>query len=489
MTKKINYKKNFLLEMCRILPGVKITNDGRLNFPPNFIFDEDGNIFILLHAKIARHNLGLDNDESMKILEPVVNRSDRKIHGIKGEMSQSFLSLRTNIKDVIYNIVLNGGIKESGTSARFKEITSYLFSRYPDMINIDLISSNGNKEWSKNCLSTIKQLKNLAENNKIEGISNKDNQYFIDETISILNTKSVLTLRKVEKTLLCARSIGSTLSIFFDLNEYIFDRGEFLQLVRSIAVIIDENTSRADNCYPVDIIIVRKNKIEYCKNLLNEIVKEIDPLIRDTKINQLFYNIDDISTYNNPMVGISLKEDSARLGRCKSAIDKIANLSEEEKNISYDEAQIQITKWKQYLKDSPFVNFNFVGAINELDTRNYKQKYMVMKLIIHIVEKISETSGQCYMEYLLKTCLGIKHFPYMIVKGNRSGFHRDVVVKGMSPKKQLEVSFNISPYIEESKGYTMSLYMNVINDGKGETCKFLVGINSDQSSLELLSME
>ena len=102
------------------------------------------------------------------------------------------------------------------------------------------------------------------------------------------------------------------------------------------------------------------------------------------KIKQLFYDECDPRTWQNPIVGISLKEDSARLGRCKSAIGKITNLTDIEKEMGYIAAKNQVGEWRKKLKESKILNFKYEGDEYDLDPKNYMQKFMTLKLLVHL---------------------------------------------------------------------------------------------------------
>lgn len=475
-------------EYCRIVPGVRITNSKRLFHPTNFEYDDAGRAFIKTNMMTAMNILGFSSDE-IEILDPVDIRSQRYVPGVVGEMSQKFMTLRLMLNGTLFNIVLNGGAKTSGTSARLKESIVIYFITHPELVNPSSSSYFGNVDWKSNYVECLNKIRNSLLIDSIEGVSERDNLYIIEEIDMILNNRSLLNMKMVEKTIMCSYSISRKISSMFNPAEYIFDRGEILKYVRNIAVALDGTSAKADNCYPIDIIAVKRSELSDIRVRLESLTRESSSEIVKTNIKQLFYDELDSSTWNNPIVGISLKEDSARLGRCKSAIGKITNITDEEREMTYDDAKNQIGEWRKKLKSSKIMKFCHLGDEYELDVKNYVQKYMTLKLLVHLENKMNEFDGESYMNRLIKTCIGIKNFPYVMMKGDRSGMESNVILTGMAPGIELTSSFKIRPLAKESSGFSIYLDVAVRHNGIGKTCSFIIGINGDQNSMELQSMK
>lgn len=478
-----------MTEYCRIVPGVRITKSKRLFHPTNFEYDEAGRTFIITNMMIAMSNLGFSPDSMMEIFDPVDLRSQRFVEGTVGEMSQKFMTIRLRLNDIVFNIVLNGGAKTSGTSARLKESMTIYFITHPELVDVSINNYSGCKDWKANHLKCMSNLRNSLLLEHVQGVSERDNLYIIEEMDMILNNRSVLNIRMVEKTIMCSYSIARKIELMFNPSEYIFDRGEILKYVRDIAVMLDGTGAKADNCYPVDIIAIKRSELDHIRVDLQSLTVECDSEIVKMKINKLFYDECDPLTWKNPIVGISLKEDTARLGRCKSAIGKVTNLTDVEKEMGYIAAKNQVGEWRKKLKDSKILNFKYEGDEYELDTKNYMQKFMTLKLLVYLEDKMNEFGGESYMNKLIKTCIGIKNFPYVMMKGDRSGMSSDVMISGMSPGTELNTSFKIRPRAWESSGFSIYLDVSLTHDGKGKTASFIIGINSNQNSMELQSLK
>jgi hypothetical protein len=399
------------------------------------------------------------------------------------------MTIRLRLNDIVFNIVLNGGAKTSGTSTRLKESMAIYFISHPELVDVSINNYSGCKEWKTNHLKCMTNLRHSLSLDHIAGVSEQDNLYILEEIDMILNNRSVLNIRMVEKTIMCSYSIARKIESMFKPSEYVFDRGEMLKYVRDIAVMLDGTGAKADNCYPADIIAIKRSELDRIRVDMKSLGVELNSEIVKMKIKQLFYDECDPLTWQNPIVGISLKEDTARLGRCKSAIGKLTNLTKAEKEMGYVAAKKQVGEWRKKLKDSKILNFKYDGDEYELDINNYMQKFMTIKLLVYIENKMNECGGESYMNNLIKTCIGIKNFPYIMMKGDRSGIESNVTVTAMTPRTKLNTSFKILPRAWESSGFSIYLDVALTHEGVGKTASFIIGINSNQNSMELQSLK
>ena len=160
-----------MTEYCRIVPGVRITKSKRLFHPTNFEYDEAGRTFIITNMMIAMSNLGFSPDSMMEIFDPVDLRSQRFVEGTVGEMSQKFMAIRLRLNDIVFNIVLNGGAKTSGTSARLKESMTIYFITHPELVDVSINNYSGCKDWKTNHLKCKSNLRNSLLLEHVQGIS------------------------------------------------------------------------------------------------------------------------------------------------------------------------------------------------------------------------------------------------------------------------------------------------------------------------------
>jgi len=291
---------------------------------------------------------------------------------------------------------------------------------------------------------TLCQLINDIKENGIKNAYLSDIDVLIEELEYELRNFTGASNKSMRKTILNAMSGGNYIKRKKVNNEYTPYRNDAYNIIRAKIGEITKS-KRVDNVYPVDVIFI-KNGFE---NIINTIIEDINKLPIDEQIIEFYKYFMNMEDYDNgirlPFLGISLKQQIACAGKGKSAVGKLGNLTEYEKNLSTAEALKLIYEKRLMMANLNIsgISYKIYGKMDEFEnTICTIDKLSAAKLVTYMLSyKATYDEIVEYIETVIATCAGVgQNPPYSKIIMSEHGLYEKVKCVNYEKNYRLKIS-------------------------------------------------
>jgi len=355
--------------------------------------------------------------------KPVFSIGEKKVNGIIGRKSSKHFSIELDLNGKRYFIKHSSGSSINGMETSSKENLLIFFAH--NRSEYRPIKTSFNKNFIDDNMSLMKRMLNDMKNNGIKGMPTCSLEELMIELTNEIQNENIDTNKNFLKSILNHMAGGNSLTNSGLITEKTLYRDKPLKMVRDMLSIV-YGIKRIDNCFPIDILGVQ-NGFDLQQNITN-IFNESNKEEKINMINLLFVDMNDTSTFNRPLLGISLKQEKARGGKGKDAVGKDGNISKEEMNLSYEDKKILVLYYRQKFNNIalPNIKYNMIGSIDKFENKDtITNKLAALKLTHYVIEKYM--CDKKTLEDIVNVCAGLGLNPsYIKMKLDEKGNDKNV---------------------------------------------------------------
>lgn len=432
--------------------------------------------------------LGLHSSNRPISHPPVYCTKDKKVNGVIGTKSSVYHTVEVELSGKRYFIKHSNGSSLNGMETVSKEMLFMFFAESNS--EYQNFNMSFNRDFKRDSDNLLRRMISELSENKTLGVPKSSIDEVLVELKNELLSETIDQNKTFMKSVFNSMSGGNSLSKLGLTRGRTLHRDKYLKLTREFVGRLHNFSKRMlDNCFPIDSISIRNGFEDKIEETFKNIEMQENKGVQCKMLNDLFVDLNDPTTFDRPLFGISLKQSKARVGKGKSAVGTGGNMTKEELSMNKDQLLSKIVEFRTKLTELKIdkMTYNLIGDIDGFEnTDAAANKFAALKLTYHMLTSSDDLNK--YLENLLNTCAGLGNNPpyTKIVLDERGDDHK---VKYVNYKASDKLS--ISPYskitITDKNSSTMIvLNLDVVFNDEISRITIEIRTNgSDQCTVEL----